>query len=313
MLVTVAWVIATGLIHFDARRAFDFPEGAWQVDGHWCFGLGMALGLAMYSYLGYYQICYLGDEVADPPRTLPRAILISVLTIGLVYLVMNVGIVGVIPWREVVESKRVASDLMLRTQGRAAAGVVTALIIWTAMASTFAAVLGYSRVPYASARAGHFFRVFAATHPRGGFPHRSLLLVGGMAMIACLADLDTVIKALLTARIPIQFVGQIATLFYWRSARKSGGGPFRMPWYPLPAIVALLGWFYVFGDVRAAGRGLWHRLGCRGSGRIRRLGLPDASADAPMRLEAVDRLRPGTRTSNIGHLADTERASAPRE
>ncbi len=248
MLVTVAWVIATGLIHFDARRAFDFPEGAWQVDGHWCFGLGMALGLAMYSYLGYYQICYLGDEVADPPRTLPRAILISVLTIGLVYLVMNVGIVGVIPWREVVESKRVASDLMLRTQGRAAAGVVTALIIWTAMASTFAAVLGYSRVPYASARAGHFFRVFAATHPRGGFPHRSLLLVGGMAMIACLADLDTVIKALLTARIPIQFVGQIATLFYWRSARKSGGGPFRMPWYPLPAIVALLGWFYVFGE-----------------------------------------------------------------
>ena len=100
---------------------------------------------------------------------------------------------------------------MLRTQGRRAAGLVTAMIIWTALASTFAALLGYSRIPYASARAGHFFRVFAATHPPGDFPHRSLLLIGGLAMLACLADLETVITALLTARIPIQFVGQIAT------------------------------------------------------------------------------------------------------
>jgi amino acid transporter len=247
MLVTVTWVIATGLIHFDAGRAFDFPEHAWHVNGHWVFGLGVALGLTMYSYLGYYQICYLGDEVADPPRTLPRAILISTLAIAAVYLAMNVGIVGALPWREVVQSKRVASDLMLRTQGRGAAGVVTALIIWTALASTFAALLGYSRIPYASARAGHFFRVFAATHPRGEFPHRSLLLVAGMAMLACLADLETVITALLTARIPIQFVGQIVTLFYWRSRSGGRGGPFRMPIYPLPATVALLGWLYIFG------------------------------------------------------------------
>jgi amino acid transporter len=247
MLVTVAWVIATGLIHFDAARAFDFPKRAWLVDGHWLFGLGMALSIAMYDYLGYYQICYLGDEVADPPRTLPRAILISTVAISLVYLVMNLGIVGVLPWREVVESKRVASDLMLRTQGQRAAGVVTALIIWTAVASTFAALLGYSRIPYASARAGHFFRLFAATHPRGEFPHRSLLLVAGMAMLACLADLQTVVTALLTARIPIQFVGQIATLVYWRTGSGGRGGPFRMPLYPLPATIALLGWLYVFG------------------------------------------------------------------
>jgi amino acid transporter len=136
---------------------------------------------------------------------------------------------------------------MLQTQGRRAAGIITALIVWTAMASTFAALLGYSRIPYASARAGHFFRLFAATHPRGGFPHRSLLLVAALAMLACLADLDTIITALLTARIPIQFVGQIVTLFYWRSRSGRGGGPFRMPLYPLPATLALLGWLYVFG------------------------------------------------------------------
>ena len=130
--------------------------------------------------------------------------------------------------------------------GTWAARVATVMIIWTALASTFAALLGYSRIPYASARAGHFFRIFAATHPRGDFPHRSLLLVSGMAMIACLADLETVIAALLTSRILIQFVGQIVTVFYLR--RRPGGWQpsFRMPLYPLPAVIALAGWLFVF-------------------------------------------------------------------
>jgi amino acid transporter len=212
----------------------------------------MALGIAMYDFLGYYQICYLGDEVSDPARTLPRSIIISTVAICLVYLVMNVGIIGVMPWPDVIKSNRVATDLVWRTQGEYAAGGVTAMIVWTSIASTFAAILGYSRIPYASARAGHFFRVFAATHPVGDFPHRSLLLVGGMAMIACLADLETVIAALLTARIPIQFVGQVATIFYWRSRTGNRPPVFRMPFYPLPALIALAGWLYVFAASR------WH-------------------------------------------------------
>jgi amino acid transporter len=246
MLVTVAWVILTGLSHFDAARAFDFPAGAWRIDQGWMIGLGAALAIAMYDFLGYYQVCYLGDEVADAARTMPRSILISTVAVSLVYLVMNVGILGVLPWREVIESKHVATDLMLRVHGTSAARVATMLIIWTALASTFAALLGYSRIPYASARAGHFFRFFAGTHPRGEFPHRSLLLVSGMATLACLADLPTVIAALLTSRILVQFVGQIVTVDYLR-ARPGGWRPlFRMPLYPLPAVVALAGWFFVF-------------------------------------------------------------------
>jgi len=246
MLITVAWVIVTGLMHFDAARAFDFPEGAWRKGGLTSAGLGMALAIAMYDFLGYYQVCYLGDEVADASRTIPRSILISVTVIGLVYLTMNVGILGVVPWRDVVKSKHIASDLMLRVHGPWAAGLATAMIIWTALASTFAALLGYSRVPFASARAGHFFRAFARTHPTGHFPHRSLLLFSGLATVACLADLATVIAALLTSRILIQFVGQIATIFYLRIKARGPGTTYRMPWFPLPALVALAGWLFVF-------------------------------------------------------------------
>ena len=121
----------------------------------------------MYDLFGYYQVCYLGDEVADAPRTIPRSILISVIVVALVYLVMNIGILGVIPWREVVKSQHVASDLMLRVHGRWAAGLATAMIIWTALASVYAALLGYSRIPYASARAGHFFKSVRGDTPDG--------------------------------------------------------------------------------------------------------------------------------------------------
>jgi amino acid transporter len=246
MLITVGWVVATGLSHFDTARAFDFSSQARQLDGIEAAGLGMALAIAMYNFLGYYQVCYLGDEVADASRTIPRSILISVAVIGLLYLIMNVGILGALPLQKVVASKHIASDLMLQVYGPWAAGLITALIIWTAVASTFAALLGYSRIPYASARAGHFFKAFAATHPTGHFPHRSLLLLSGLAAVACLADLETVITALLASRILIQFVGQIVTVVYLRVKQKTAPSTYRMPWFPLPALVALCGWMYVF-------------------------------------------------------------------
>jgi amino acid transporter len=246
MLITVAWVILTGLAHFNPARAFDFPAGPWHLDDRTAMGLGMALSIAMYDFLGYYQICYLGDEVADPSRTIPRAIMISVITIALVYLIMNIGILGVLPWRAVVDSKHVASDLMLRVHGRWAAGLVTVMIVWTALASIFAALLGYSRIPYASARAGHFFSGFARTHATGHFPHRSLLLISAVATVSCLADLATVIAALLASRIVIQFVGQIATVIYLRARSSEPWPTYRMPLYPLPALLALAGWLFAF-------------------------------------------------------------------
>jgi amino acid transporter len=245
MLVTVTWVIVTSFAHFDPARALDFPASAWQITRQNAAGLGTALGLAMYGYLGYYHVCYMGDEVANPAKTIPRSILISVIAVGALYLAMNAGILGVIPWRQVAESEHVASDLMLFVHGPWAAGLVTILIIWTALASIFAGLLGYSRVPYASARAGHFIEAFAATHPTGHFPHRSLLLISGLAAVACLADLATVIAALLASRILIQFVGQIATVFYLRRHRDAPALPYRMPWFPLPALIALFGWLFV--------------------------------------------------------------------
>ncbi len=246
MLITVVLIIAAGFTHWSAALAFDFPEGAFHVDQRSAMGLGAALSIAMYNYFGYYQVCYLADEVAVPARTIPRSILISVLLVAFMYVAMNLAILGVIPWRAVIESHHIASDLVLQVYGSWAARLATLLIVWTAFASVFAAMLGYSRIPFAAARAGDFFRAFGKLHPVGGFPHRSLVLIGGLAALACLAELETVIEALVAARIPMQFLAQIITVFYLRSKWKGRPATFGMPLYPLPAVVALVGWLFVF-------------------------------------------------------------------
>jgi len=118
--------------------------------------------------------------------------------------------------------------------------------LWSAVASVFALVLAYSRVPYAAALDGYFWKPFGRLHEKGGFPHVSLLVIGGLAIAAGMLNLDWVVSALLTARILIQFAGQIVALDVLRRSRPDVARPFRMWLYPLPSVLAMAGWIYVF-------------------------------------------------------------------
>ncbi len=247
MVVTVVIVIGTCAVAFDPARAFAFPPGAFKFDGKFGLALGGALGIAMYDFLGYYDICYLGEEVRDPARTIPRAVVISVFAVAAIYAGINVGLLGVLPVEKIKSSNAVISDLVRVVWGADwALRVITWLIILTAFASVFALLLGYSRIPFAAARDGYFFRIFADLHP-DGFPRFSLLVLGAVTMVACWFPFDVVLQALLTSRILAQFVCQIAAVIVARRARPDIVRPFRMWLYPLPCTVALIGWLYVFG------------------------------------------------------------------
>jgi basic amino acid/polyamine antiporter, APA family len=246
MLLTVGWIIAAGLTHFDARRAFDFPPHAFALSPAFLSGLGGATLIAMYNFLGYYGICFVGGEVRQPERVMPRSIVLSVLVVGAIYALLTISIVAVVPWREAAQSKFVAARFMQVIYGQWAGNTVSALILWSAVASVFALLLAASRVPYAAALDGYFWKPFGRLHPKGGFPYLSLLVIGGLAIAAGVLDLDWVVPALLTARILIQFIGQIAAVQVLRTSRPDVPRPFRMWLYPLPSVLALLGWLYVF-------------------------------------------------------------------
>jgi len=255
---TMAWIIAAGLSHFDAARAFDFPPGAFAPTPAFFTGLGSAMLIATYDYWGYYNVCFLGGEVKDPGRTIPRALLISIALVGALYVVMNVSILGVVPWRELADAGAGRAGLapiahfMARVHGTWAANLVTVLVLWTAFASVFALLLGYSRVPYAAALDGNYFRVMARLHPRHRFPTASLLALAAVASLACFLSLADVIAALVVIRIALQFLVQAVGVIVLRVRRPDLPRPFRMWLYPLPAIVASAGFVFILLTRRQA-------------------------------------------------------------
>ena len=243
-LLTVALVILSGWCYMDWSK-IDFPQNAFRLDSQFASGLGAAMLIAIYDYLGYYNVCHLGDEVREPSKTIPRAVMGSVILIALIYMTMNLCIIGVVPWRQAMESKNIAADFMETLYGRPWAVAFTWLILWTAAACMFSITLGYSRIPFAAARQGDFYGVFGKLHPEGRYPWVSLLALGVLTSLFCFLDLRTVISAAVCVRIVVQFLGQIVALHIVRTTRPDIHLPFRMWFYPIPSLIAAVGWVFV--------------------------------------------------------------------
>lgn len=251
-ILTTLAVIVTGVLHFDARLAFDFPPGAFDFSLGFFFGLGAASRIGIYDYLGYYDVCYIGDEVRNPGRVIPRSIIISVIAVAIIYIAINFSIIGVVPWREMVPaSERPSSDFVVsifmeRIYGAGVATLFTAMVLWTAFGSVFALLLGYSRIPYAAAKDGYFFKVFGRLHPQKNFPHVSLIVIGVIAIICSFFSLGIVIDALITTRILVQFIGQLFAVILLRRRAPEMPRPYRIWLYPIPNLVAFFGWIFMF-------------------------------------------------------------------
>jgi amino acid transporter len=251
-ILTALAVIVTGALHFDRQLAFDFPPGAFNFSLGFLFGLGAATRIGIFDYLGYYDICYIGEEVREPGRTIPRSVIISVVVVALIYIAINFSIIGVVPWRQFVpadkhpESAFIVSIFMEKIYGAQVATVFTAMVLWTAFGSVFALLLGYSRVPYAAAVDGYFFKIFSRLHRTKNFPYVSLLVIGVISIICGFFSLGMVIDALITTRILVQFVGQIFAVSLLRRNEPEMSRPYRVWLYPLPNLIALAGWIFVF-------------------------------------------------------------------
>jgi amino acid transporter len=249
--LTLALIIVAGLTHFDAHRAFDFPAGAFHLNGAFLLGLGAGMLISSYDYWGYYNVCFLGAEVRDPQRTIPRAVLGSIGVVATLYLLMNVSVLGVIPWREMAQNTDSHARMftmavfMERLYGERAAGAIVVLIALAALASVSALLLGYSRIPFAAARDGNFPRWFGVLDKKHGIPLHSLLTLGGITLVCCVFRLQEVITTLVVLRILFQFLlqGTAALLPKHRSERRRRG--FRMPLYPLPVVLALAGFAFI--------------------------------------------------------------------
>ena len=214
--------------------------------------------IAAYDIAGYYNVCFLGDEIKEPSKNIPRALMLSILAVACLYIVMNVSILGVISWRELAQSGvsnnklYVVSTLMERVYGHRAASVISVLVMWTAFASVFSLTLGYSRVPYAAALDGNYFRAFARVHPVHHIPYVSVLALAGVAALFCFLRLADLIASLVVIRIILQYLMQSIGVIVLRVRRPNLPRPFRMWLYPIPALLAACSFLFILSQRKDA-------------------------------------------------------------
>jgi amino acid transporter len=245
VIFTALAVTAAGVANFHLSRVLDFPPHAFTFSRQFFVGLGGATLLAMYDYGGYNNACFFAGEIKRPEYVIPRSILVSILLVGILYLTMNVSIIGVIPWREAMHSTFIVSDLMQRVYGSTVAKVMTGFVLFTTFASLFAVLLGYSRVPYAAAVDGRFFSAFGRLHPTRNFPWVSLIFMGVSSAVASLLDLSDLITALVVIQVLVQFMAQVVAVTMIRRYRPDIQRPFQMWFYPVTSVIAFAGWGFI--------------------------------------------------------------------
>jgi amino acid transporter len=253
VVALLGWIIVGGMANGNFLQPLKEIKGSFSMHTLVSFAFGQACVKTIYSYLGYYNVCHLGGEIKDPGRNIPRSMFISVIGIALLYMAMNISVGSVIPWQEIKQwqdsgaNNFVVSIFFERLYGHTAAVIATILILWVALASLFAVMLGYSRVPYAAAVNGAFFPIFAKLHPVKNFPYVSLLVLSALAFIfSLLFRMGDIISGILAMRIIVQFIGQAVGVMLLRKRKPSGDLPYRMPVYPLPVIAVIIMWLFIF-------------------------------------------------------------------
>lgn len=245
VFIIFGWIILGALSHGNFLQPLLHMNDGVVWNKVLFVALGQASVKSIYSYLGYYNICHLGGEISNPEKNIPKSMFISIAGIFILYMALNMSVVSVIPWQEAAQSKYVVSFFISKVSGPNASIVATIIILIVAFSSVFSATLGYSRVPYAAAADGAFFKAFAKLHPTKNFPYISLLFMGALGFVfSLLFRLGDVIDAILAMRILVQFIAQSIGLVILRSKAGKGSLPYKMWLYPLPVIISILIWLY---------------------------------------------------------------------
>ena len=273
MIISVAAVILTAFTHFHPSLAFTYPAHAIQLThGNFWIGFASGLTIGIYDYLGYNTTAYMGAEIKQPGRVLPKSIVYAISGVMCIYLLLQIGVLGVVHWQDMLNSQNVASQsvasaVMQDTLGKGAADVVTVLILITALASVYTGLLGGSRVPFDAARDGVFFKSFGRLHPKHRFPVFGLLAMGAVTTAGFLLarHIDTsashpplaiLITLLTTVMVIVQAFAQIAAVTVLRRRQPHLARPYKMILYPLPSIVALVGWITIYAYADKANEGV---------------------------------------------------------
>ena len=197
---------------------------------------------AMFAYGGWQNLNYVAEEVKEPQRNLPRAILIGVFCVIAVYVSANVAYVHVLGAPDLAATKTPAADMASRLVGETGARVISLLVVISTFGFMNLALLSAPRVYYAMAADGLFFRSLARLSPQFRAPTASILLQGGVAAVYALANTYGQLLSYAVFADWIFFALAGASLIVFRRTLADAPRPFPVPAYPwVPLLFILAG------------------------------------------------------------------------
>lgn len=253
-LFSILFTLVAGFSHFDSNN-LRAPPGAFGSLNKVVMGIGAGARIGIYDFSGYQDVCQMGDEVKAPRRNLPISCTRTCYIVCLVYFAVYLAVLGYLPWQGVVaqvesggnESNYIMATFCERMVSKSFAVFFVVVVVVTIFGSCFSLILGYTNVPFAAARGGYFFSVFGHEHPtKQGLADYTLLTLGMVSACCCFFNLDDLIAALMVPRLVLQYVAQTVGLMMIRNQYKGIPDLYRMPLYPLPAVICIMGFMYCF-------------------------------------------------------------------
>jgi len=199
-----------------------------------------ALVPAMWAYYGFNELGYLGAEIVNPQRNIPRAILLGLITVAGLYILVNIFYFHTLSFTQVAQSQHVASDVVRTFAGSWGAAVLTLAMAISAFGALHVMILTGARIPYAMAKDRVFFQFAKRLQPRFRSPSGALFFVGSLAVLLALTGTFEELYSLFVFAVWIFFALTAISLFYLRKKEPDVVRPYRAWGYPWSTLVFLV-------------------------------------------------------------------------
>lgn len=234
-LLLIGWIIAAGLGGDAAQASAPIAQARGGVAGFFA-----ALVAALWAYDGWNNLSMVASEVKAPQRNLPRALIFGTAVVMAVYLLTNYAYFRVLSPGEAASSDRIAAVMMQRVLGGWGADLVSVAAMISIFAALNGSILSGSRVPYALARDGCFFRPFGAVHEKHATPGFSILALSAWSAVLVLSGRYDQLVTLVIFPSWILYGMSTAAVIVLRRKMPAAERPYRTLGYPVIPVLFVM-------------------------------------------------------------------------
>jgi len=242
LLLIIVLAFALGLPETGGHYTPAMPAGSFSL-----MPFGLALVSVLWVYDGWADVSFVGGEVKDPERNLPRVLVFGTLIIIGLYLLANLAYLAVLPVEEIRRSKLVAADVAERVMGTPGVAFVSIAVMVSTFGTLNGSVMTGARVLFATAADGLLFKPIARVHPRFRTPSVAIILEASLGVLFVLVGtFEQLADAFVTAIVPFYALA-VGSVFVLRR-RADYAPPFRVPGYPIVPAIFIVATILLLGN-----------------------------------------------------------------